>query len=111
MTKDEQDLFDANHIMVAGSLAHHWTEQACKDWMQAQKELPWRVHIGINTREVFSLQITGPENGKMCSFASFSIYGGSDKEKNGFVSPRFPHVKLSTLETLTREHRKHYHGI
>lgn len=108
MTKYEQDLFDANHIMVAGTLAHHWTEQACKDWMASQQSLPWRLHIGCNTPEVFSLQIVGPEDGKMCSFASFSLMGN---ETTSFLSPSFPHVKLASLGQLAREHRKQMHGF
>ena len=102
MYETQQALFDANHLMIAGTLAHHWTEQACKDWMAAQKELPWRIHIGCDGHSVFSMQMLNVNDN--CAHPSFSIF--DDGDSWGAISPSFPHVRLSSLETLARETRK-----
>lgn len=106
MTKDEQALFDANHLMIAGTLAHHWTEQACKDWMAAQKELPWRIHIGCSHPDFFSVQIVNEKDGK--AYASYSLSAEKPEEMGSgcYISPSFPQVRLSSIKQLAAEVKK-----
>ena len=110
MTPTEQDQFDANHLAITGTLAHHWTEQACKDWMASQTSLPWSFHIGCNTPEVFSMQLVRDEDGRPASFASVSLIKDQSAH-HGYCAPSLSHLRMNHLETATREKRKALHGF
>lgn len=106
-----QSVFDANHLMLAGSLACHWTHAAQLEWMESQPSLPYRLHVGCDSPEtgIFCLQILDLRDGK--ARASFSLGATPGEPGNGcYVSPLFPRVRLSSVETLAREARKQIHG-
>jgi hypothetical protein len=98
LLEDEQSIFDANHLMIAGSLAHHWTKEAQAEWMAKQAETPWRINIGLHTERQFCMQIVSCHDLK--SHADWSENYGSR------ISPKFPQVRPDALANLAREIRK-----